>query len=99
MMAVVNKDTPSKDISFGDTEETDDSLKLSKESGSEDKSGSLSSYPSYDSRSPQTAMVPLPPQVLPVGVGGGDDSGSMGTSSDSGEDPFEIFYAHSGGFV
>ena len=99
MMAVVNKDTPSKDISFGDTEETDDSLKLSKESGSEDKSGSLSSYPSYDSRSPQTAMIPMPPQVLPVGVGGDDDSGSMNTSSGSEEDPFEIFYAHSGGFV
>ena len=52
MMAVVNKDTPSKDISFGDTEETDDSLKLSKESGSEDKSGSLSCL-LYTSPSPR----------------------------------------------
>ena len=71
---------------------------VAKETDSEDKSGSLSSYPSYDARSPQTTMTPMPPQVLPVGAGG-DDSGGMNTSSGSGDDPFEAFYAHSGGFV
>ena len=99
MMAVVNKDTPSKDISFGDTEETDDSLKLSKESGSEDKSGSLSSYPSYDARSSQTAMIPMPPQIKSSSGGGDDDSGGLVGSSSGGQDPFETFYAHSGGDV
>ena len=72
---------------------------VAKESGSEDKSGSLSSYPSYDGKAPQTAMIPMPPQMLPVGAGG-DDTGGMDISSGgSGEDPFEAFYAHSGGFV
>ena len=70
---------------------------VSKDS-SEDKSGSLNEYPSYDSQAPQTAMIPLPPQVIPAG----DDSGGSGgpsSSSGGGEDPFEAFYAHPGGLV
>jgi len=65
--------------------------------GAEDKSGSLSEYPSYDSKAPQTAMMTMPPAIIPVG---GEDSGdTMSNSSSSGEDPFEVFYAHSGGLV
>ena len=77
---------------------TGDSL-VSKESDSEDKSGSLSSYPSYDERSPQTAMIPMPPQVKASSSGGEDDSGGFVGSSGGGQDPFETFYAHSGGVV
>ena len=72
---------------------------ISKESDAEDKSGSLSSYPSYDARSPQTAMIPMPPQVKASSSGGEDDSGGFVGSSGGGQDPFETFYAHSGGVV
>ncbi len=65
--------------------------------GSEDKSGSLQEYPSYDEMSPQSALIPLPPQVIPAGDGG--SGGISGGSSGGGEDPFEAFYAHSGGVV
>ena len=68
---------------------------VSKDS-SEDKSGSLNEYPSYDSKAPQPAMIPLPPQVIPAGD---DSGGSIGGSSGGGEDPFEAFYAHPGGLV
>ena len=69
---------------------------VSKDS-SEDKSGSLNEYPSYDSQAPQTAMIPLPPQVIPAGEGGSgsisfDSSGVTGS-----DDPFESLYA--GGLV
>ena len=57
---------------------------------------SVSSYPSYDEMSAETALVPLPPMVLPVGGAAG---GSSISDSSSSEDPFEAFYAHSGGVV
>ena len=57
----------------------------------------ISSYPSYDDRSAETALMPLPPMVLPVSGGEGGSGG--GYSSSSSEDPFEAFYAHSGGVV
>ncbi len=72
---------------------------ISKESDAEDKSGSLSSYPSYDARSSQTAMIPMPPQIKSSSGGGEDDSGGLVGSSGGGQDPFETFYAHSGGVV
>jgi len=58
---------------------------------------SLESYPSYDPMGEgQTELIPLPPQVIPVGEGSGsisfDSSGSTGS-----EDPFESLYA--GGLV
>ena len=56
----------------------------------------ISSYPSYDERSAETALIPLPPMVLPVG---GESGGESGGGGSSGEDPFEAFYAHSGGLV
>jgi len=56
----------------------------------------ISSYPSYDDRSAQAALIPLPPMVLPVSEEGG---GEGATDSSSSEDPFEAFYAHSGGYV
>ena len=58
---------------------------------------SVSSYPSYDEMSAETALMPLPPMVLPVSGGEGGSVG--GYSSSSSEDPFEAFYAHSGGVV
>ena len=64
------------------------------EKSTEDKSGSLNEYPSYDSQAPQTAMLPLPPAILPVGQG--DDSLGGGGGS-GGEDPFETLYV--GGLV
>ena len=47
------------------------------------KSISLNEYPSYDSQAPQTAMIPLPPAILPVdqggsSVGGGGSGGILG---------------------
>jgi hypothetical protein len=65
--------------------------------GSEDKSGSLQEYPSYDEMSPQSALIPLPPQVIPAGDGG--SGGISRGSSGGGEDPFESLYAHSGGLA
>ena len=64
------------------------------EKSTEDKSGSLNEYPSYDSQAPQTAMLPLPPAILPVGQG--DDSLGGGGGS-GGEDPLETLYV--GGLV
>ena len=64
------------------------------EKSPEDKSSSLNEYPSYDSQAPQTAMIPLPPAILPVDEGG---SSSGGGSSGGGEDPFEVLYV--GGLV
>ena len=66
--------------------------------GAKDESGSLSEYPSYDSKAPQTAMMPMPPGAIP-GVEGGSGGGGAAASSGGGEDPFEAFYAHSGGVV
>ena len=60
------------------------------------KISSLQDYPSYDEMSAQTAFIPLPPIVLPVG---GESGGGSGSGGSSGEDPFEAFYAHSGGLV
>ena len=55
------------------------------------------SYPSYDSSAGQTAMIPMPPQIIPAG---GSDTGTVNIPKSSGaEDPFEGFYAHSGGLV
>jgi uncharacterized protein YqgC (DUF456 family) len=55
------------------------------------------SYPSYESAAGQTAMIPLPPQVIPVG------EQSKGVASalrgGGGDDPFEGFYAHPGGLT
>ena len=65
--------------------------------GSEDKSGSLQEYPSYDEMSPQSALIPLPPQVIPAGDGGSGSGITRGSSG--GEDPFESLYAHSGGLA
>jgi len=57
---------------------------------------SLESYPTYDEMSPQTALVPLPPQVLPVGESNQSISlDSRGVTG--GEDPYESLYA--GGLV
>ena len=64
------------------------------EKSTEDKSGSLNEYPSYDSQAPQTAMLPLPPAILRVDQGG-DSLGGGGGSG--GEDPFETLYV--GGLV
>ena len=64
---------------------------------STDPSQGLKQYPSYDTMStPQTKMLPLPPQVLPVGEGG---SIPQFSASASGDDPYEGFYAHPGGLV
>ena len=56
---------------------------------------SLESYPTYDEMSPQTAMIPLPPQVLPVGEDQSISFDSRGATG--GEDPYESLYA--GGLV
>ena len=62
-----------------------------------DLSQGIEEYPSYDAMStPQTKMLPLPPAVLPVGQGGNIPQFS---ASSSGDDPYEGFYAHSGGLV
>ena len=55
------------------------------------------SYPTYESAAGQTAMIPLPPQVIPVG----EQSKGVASSSRSGggDDPFEGFYAHPGGLT
>ena len=60
----------------------------------DDKSDSLKEYPSYDSQAPQTAMIPLPPAILPVDQGA---SSVGGGGSGGGEDPFEVLYV--GGLV
>ena len=64
------------------------------EKSTEDKSGSLNEYPSYDSQAPQTAMLPMPPQIIPTG---GDGGGGGGGGGSGGEDPFETLYV--GGLV
>tara|TARA_B100000902_G_scaffold360926_1_gene378016 strand:- start:9 stop:1541 length:1533 start_codon:yes stop_codon:yes gene_type:complete len=58
--------------------------------------GSLQNYAGYESGSPQTAMIPLPPAILPVDQGGGDSLGGGGSSGGA-EDPFESLYV--GGLV
>ncbi len=55
------------------------------------------SYPTYDSAAGQTAMIPMPPQIIPVGDG--NKSVGSGRVGGSGEDPFEGFYAHPGGLT
>ena len=55
----------------------------------------LESYAGYESGAPQTAMLPMPPTIIPVG--GDEDSGSLGGGSTGGEDPFESLYV--GGLV
>ena len=65
--------------------------------GSTSSSEGLESYPSYDSAAPQTALIPLPPSIIPADDG--SPSGGGGGSSSSSEDPFEAFYAHSGGIA
>ncbi len=68
---------------------------LAKEQSSKE-TPSLESYPTYDEMSPQTAMIPLPPQVLPVGES--DKSISFDSrGATGGEDPYESLYA--GGLV
>jgi hypothetical protein len=58
--------------------------------------GSLQNYAGYESGAPQTAMLPMPPTIIPVG--GDEDSGSLGGGSSGGaEDPFETLYV--GGLV
>ena len=42
--------------------------------------------------------MPMPPGAIP-GVEGGSGGGGAAASSGGGEDPFEAFYAHSGGVV
>jgi len=64
------------------------------EKSTEDKSGSLTEYPSYDSQAPQTTMIPMPPQIIPTG---GDGGGGVGGGGSGGEDPFETLYV--GGLV
>ena len=56
----------------------------------------LQSYAGYESGAAQTAMIPLPPTILPVGgdEGGG---GAGGGSTGGAEDPFESLYV--GGLV
>ena len=57
--------------------------------------GSLQNYAGYESGAPQTAMIPMPPEIIPVG---GDEPGSSGGGSTGGaEDPFESLYV--GGLV
>ena len=58
-------------------------------------SAGLENYPSYDSAAGQTAMIPMPPQIIPVGGEKGEGM-SLGSGS-GGEDPFEALYA--GGLV
>ena len=56
---------------------------------------SLQNYAGYESGAPQTAMIPMPPEIIPVG---GDEGGSSGGGSTGGaEDPFESLYV--GGLV
>jgi len=56
---------------------------------------SLQSYAGYESGAPQTAMIPMPPEIIPVG---GDEPGSSGGGFTGGsEDPFESLYV--GGLV
>ena len=57
--------------------------------------GSLQNYAGYESGAPQTAMIPMPPQIIPVDQGG--ESGSSGGGSATAEDPFESLYV--GGLV
>ena len=54
------------------------------------------SYPTYESAAGQTAMIPLPPQVIPVG---GIGKGVVSARRGGGDDPFEGFYAHPGGLT
>ena len=57
--------------------------------------GSLQNYAGYESGAPQTAMIPMPPEIIPVG---GDEGDSLGGGSTGGaEDPFETLYV--GGLV
>ena len=56
---------------------------------------SLQNYAGYETGAPQTAMIPLPPTILPVDQGG--DGDSLGGGSSGGEDPFESLYV--GGLV
>ena len=56
---------------------------------------SLQNYAGYESGAPQTAMIPMPPQIIPVDQGG--ESGSSGGGSATAEDPFESLYV--GGLV
>ncbi len=56
----------------------------------------LQSYAGYESGAPQTAMIPMPPQIIPVDQGGESDS-SGGGSTGGAEDPFESLYV--GGLV
>ena len=58
-------------------------------------SAGLQSYAGYESGAPQTAMIPMPPQIIPVDQGG--ESGSSGGGSATAEDPFESLYV--GGLV
>ena len=56
----------------------------------------LQSYAGYESGAPQTAMIPMPPEIIPVGE---DEGGSLGGGGSTGgaEDPFESLYV--GGLV
>ena len=54
------------------------------------------SYPTYESAAGQTAMIPLPPQIIPVGE---KSKGVVSSRSGGGDDPFEGFYAHPGGLT
>tara|TARA_B100001113_G_scaffold226585_1_gene186015 strand:- start:166 stop:717 length:552 start_codon:yes stop_codon:yes gene_type:complete len=58
-------------------------------------SAGLQTYAGYESGAPQTAMIPLPPTIIPVGEDEG--SGLLGGGSTGGEDPFESLYV--GGLV
>ena len=55
----------------------------------------LQNYAEYESGAPQTAMIPMPPQIIPVG--GDEGGGSSGGGSATAEDPFESLYV--GGLV
>jgi len=72
-------------------------IAVSKDQDAKDKSSSLNEYPSYDSQAPQTVTTTMPPAVIPAGEGGSVPTPT--SSRSSGQDPFEAFYAHSGGLV